>query len=1006
MSATQQIRNIGYRNPRTNRVLRSPKKIKELVEKREINLPDNILYNKISKRFILNIARNRNRFDGRKYAISENIIEHSTKYYMRKIVKDLKKLNFRGNKRYVIIFGEGYQKGYTITRDNVNEVIRKFKNEDALIHEEELPGSDVSIIMSMILDPKHYKIEEVDGIGRPQGGFFPYLVPFTGLERYGIYNKYDSDNYKDNCLVIALKSAGLNEDEVTNVKQFIKSGYVPQTKLKEVAEIIGYQIQLSDNSNLHLKKFNKESNKIIKLGLVEGHYFLIERTEFTKHYIENYEILKNIPEAKSWNSEHKNKKQKHLSSDRLIKLLIKNKHLLTKIDTLKGDTIYTTNYHERVHTPNNPEDYIVKYEKQKQFDKKKKIVGVFDFEASATNVGEHKPYLVSSIIDGKVKSNSGNECVKKLLSHVAKYSNKYTDVIMYAHNSRYDFGFIFNEPGVKVSGDPIKTGNGIKQVTIYYYGKKIIIKDSYSIIPEKLSKFGEMFDLEIEKEIMNHKLYTPENVEKRYINKNEVLKFYKEDEKEQFMKNCKKWNCIRGNDIDIIMYALEYCKMDCKVLKKGLEIFREQIKTVTDLDIYDIVSIPQLANTYLKNRGCFDDTYELTGATRGYIQQCVRGGRVMTRNNEKINIKERIQDFDGVSLYPSAMNRIKGMIRGKSYRINNLTKEFLDKVDYYYVTIKITKVNKHLNFPLIGITSENGSVEYVNKTCDVYYADKIHLEDLIKFQEIEYEIIEGIYFNEGFNPSLCDVMKELFEERKIKKKEKNPIQLVYKLIMNAAYGKMLLKPIDTQYKFSYDEKEFKKQLNYNYNQVIDFEKYGNVNVMKVSKSIVQSKNSVHQGVMILSMAKRIMNEVMCLAEDEKLDMYYTDTDSIHIKESHVDILANKFEEKYNRKLIGGNLGQFHCDFDNDAVSTHLIALGKKSYIDLLENPDGTISHHIRMKGVPKESILAKGDPMKTYQDLYEGKEKIFDLMAEKPKFDSSGFGVVKTLKSFTRTVKF
>jgi len=30
------------------------------------------------------------------------------------------------------------------------------------------------------------------------------------------------------------------------------------------------------------------------------------------------------------------------------------------------------------------------------------------------------------------------------------------------------------------------------------------------------------------------------------------------------------------------------------------------------------------------------------------------------------------------------------------------------------------------------------------------------------------------------------------------------------------------------------------------------------------------------------MSKRIMNEVMCLAEDLGIEIYYTDTDSMHI----------------------------------------------------------------------------------------------------------------------------
>ena len=60
-----------------------------------------------------------------------------------------------------------------------------------------------------------------------------------------------------------------------------------------------------------------------------------------------------------------------------------------------------------------------------------------------------------------------------------------------------------------------------------------------------------------------------------------------------------------------------------------------------------------------------------------------------------------------------------------------------------------------------------------------------------------------------------------------------------------------------------------------------------------------------------------MNEVMTLAEDNKLPMYITDTDSIHIDTKCVPILGDKFREKYNSELIGKQMGQFHTDFDLD-----------------------------------------------------------------------------------------
>ena len=58
-----------------------------------------------------------------------------------------------------------------------------------------------------------------------------------------------------------------------------------------------------------------------------------------------------------------------------------------------------------------------------------------------------------------------------------------------------------------------------------------------------------------------------------------------------------------------------------------------------------------------------------------------------------------------------------------------------------------------------------------------------------------------------------------------------------------------------------------------------------------------------------------MNEVMTTAEDLDIKIYYQDTYSMHIVKDKLNLLADEFKKRYNRELIGKNLGQFHNDFD-------------------------------------------------------------------------------------------
>ena len=65
---------------------------------------------------------------------------------------------------------------------------------------------------------------------------------------------------------------------------------------------------------------------------------------------------------------------------------------------------------------------------------------------------------------------------------------------------------------------------------------------------------------------------------------------------------------------------------------------------------------------------------------------------------------------------------------------------------------------------------------------------------------------------------------------------------------------------------------------------------------------------------ILSMSKRIMNEVMYLAGDLGIQIYYQNTELTHIPKDQSETLAHEYLLKCNRDLIRNQLVQFHNDF--------------------------------------------------------------------------------------------
>jgi hypothetical protein len=213
----------------------------------------------------------------------------------------------------------------------------------------------------------------------------------------------------------------------------------------------------------------------------------------------------------------------------------------------------------------------------------------------------------------------------------------------------------------------------------------------------------------------------------------------------------------------------------------------------------------------------------------------------------------------------------------------------------------------------------------------------------------------------------------LFQLRlKFKSQGNDPAQNLVKLMLNSCYGKTALRHSETTKKILRSEEAKDKFINRHYreiNKIITIEKTNVISgkiqriyVVDVQNNKLNHFNRVHCGITILSMSKRIMNEVMTLADDK---IYYQDTDSMHIQQMDITKLAEDFQAKYSRKLIGKGMGQFHSDFASSKLtgniySSKFIALGKKCYIDELksdENP-GVVDYHIRMKGIPNNAIMS------------------------------------------------
>ena len=133
---------------------------------------------------------------------------------------------------------------------------------------------------------------------------------------------------------------------------------------------------------------------------------------------------------------------------------------------------------------------------------------------------------------------------------------------------------------------------------------------------------------------------------------------------------------------------------------------------------------------------------------------------------------------------------------------------------------------------------------------EIIYIDKVGLEDLITFHEAEFEIIDGYYYNDGRNDTINRVIEDLYNLRIKLKKDKNPAQMVIKLLMNSMYGKTIIKPIETDTVVKDSQEEFEKYTSLNYNYIDSGLGVKGRYYTKKVKSVMSNFDYVHCGVEI------------------------------------------------------------------------------------------------------------------------------------------------------------
>lgn len=1006
-------------------------------------------------------------------------------------------------------------------------------------------GSDVDIDQYfMNYTSKDFKFSRKNKHNIDQNGnYFNYLNGTSlDLSKLQIYNK---EQYKkklktgiNNCIIHSLKAFDIPKEiinKIKNITQYYKSSQQEKTIIND-AFISRHFDRIAQfiEKNILLKKFYTDSNdkfiernmKIYKYGksdkktetisicLYKNHFMPNIELDINNFVVKNYNDIKDIKGFMDFTrfrgkkySKEKNKQTKKANTADVIRMLEKHKlyykdEILTNHIQYKEDnTVYLNGIGEQHEITDiaRPVNLGIT------------VKSIFFGDCETYPKGKTLfPYAVG-VVGMENDDVIITETVEKFLDHIVNNTRKDDLISVYFHNAKFDYSVMFKN---FMKESPTVKNNQFYKGVIRYRERRIVIKDSMKHINLALSKFKSAYKLDVGKKdlYMPYTLYNQETVKQKSVSY-DLLKLNNDDENIPDIEKLdtkEKEECIEpycyttasGNKRFRHMAFMEsYLDSDCLTLKHGFLRHRENIFKLCDavdidrLDIFDILTTSSLSYQLYKSVGTYDKVFELSGNKRRFIQKSIIGGRVSTKGNGK-HMSKFVMDYDACSLYPSAIYRLKqeygGIPAGEAKNILNF--DDIKNSTYYVAEIKVNNIQDNQQISFFNFLDSKGTRRYSgnynefreNVKDGKIIVDRITLEDYVKYQHMEYEFIQGLYWDE-FNPVMSDMTYKLYNLRKEYKntkingqrtEEAELMQSTTKLILNSIYGKTLLKPAtekiitkpnkkgtpykitDEYYMYGKIQKrsywarelngELKNRIDLNGNEIFTkpaemylSKNYNIINHMveedlvttfHINHNDFEDKNSCHIGGMILSMSKRIMNEVMDLANTLKIEIIYQDTDSMHIPKKYIEQLEKEFKTEFGRNLRGENLGEFHNDleatFDGNTfncVSEKCIILGKKAYLDILvidedcEKNKKLIEYkkldmdklktkkeyHIRLKGVGSFAFKRNfNDVEGAYMDLYNNKILEFNLTKGSVKFQFFNMNTIIKRKKFVRNVSF
>jgi hypothetical protein len=501
------------------------------------------------------------------------------------------------------------------------------------------------------------------------------------------------------------------------------------------------------------------------------------------------------------------------------------------------------------------------------------------------------PYCIS-IFDGVDKKNFFLMEYKNLEDMIISalksiMIRKYHRYNVYVHNlAKFDIIFLLKYLVKLGSVHPVIHNQRIISINFNFSKNgayQLHFRDSYLILLASLWKLCKSFNVENSKSIFPHFFVSENNLD--YEGKVPEFKYFKGINISDYNNYRKSFK----NNWNLKNEAIKYCNLDCISLHQVITRFSNMIFDLFARNVHHYPTLPSLAFAIFRSNFMTEENIpQLTGKIADDIRQSYTGGAVDMYIPKPLK-DVKVKCYDVNSLYPSRMKDCLMPVGTPSYFKGDIRKLDLSAFGFFYCKIIAPDNIKH---PIIQthVKTSNGirTISPIGVWEDMIFSEE--MDNAIKYG-YKFNILWGYTFDKKI--IFSDYVDFLYNMR-LQYSKTDPMNHSSKILLNSLYGRFGMEDnfaeIDIIHKDFYADFE-----NRFLNNILETQDLGDYKLVRYQTfDDVDNEDSNHNVSVAVASAITAYSRIHMsqFKNNPKINLYYSDTDSIYTDSELDDILIS------------------------------------------------------------------------------------------------------------------